>query len=299
MITTESLLARLPSPPATALRLLSMCDDPETTVAALTEVVAQDPALATRVLSRANSAAVGNGQAVSTLSRAAVLLGLRNLRSTALAFSVLAGLPQRGRVGGLSMEEHWARCVVTAVTARSLAGVARPDLVEEAYLAGLLAHTGRVGVAVAVPEEHEALVARFGPDPGDEAEEEVLGLSATEFGAILLGSWGLPSLFAWAPLMAAGRRPTLDEGSEVVALAPVLELAGMLARTLTRPDEDALDAFVATAHDLLGLEPVQVDRILADLPVDIARFLHELELEADASTLLAPLERYRSPVTAR
>jgi HD-like signal output (HDOD) protein len=172
--------------------------------------------------------------------------------------------------------------VVTAAVARRVAAIARPEQVEEAHLCGLLASTGRVGLAVVDPEAHLAMVERFGPDPGDEIEEECLGIGSTEFGAILLGAWGLPSVYSWAPLMAAGRRPTVEEGPEVALLAPVLELAGLFGRAVSNPEHADLAAFRDAAEELLGMPAADLATVLAGLPAAASEALGELGIDGDA-----------------
>ncbi|MEN9575558.1 MAG: hypothetical protein RL514_3413 [Verrucomicrobiota bacterium] len=82
--------AAVPSFSAAALKLATLTQDPNASLADLEAVIALDPGLATRCLRAASSAAQGD-QPVATLSEALLRLGQRELRRIALAASVVEG----------------------------------------------------------------------------------------------------------------------------------------------------------------------------------------------------------------
>ena len=73
------LTGSLPSLPAVALDVLRICQDPTCDIGDLANGLSRDPILASRVLQMANSAYYNRGSEITSLNRAAVMLGLRAL----------------------------------------------------------------------------------------------------------------------------------------------------------------------------------------------------------------------------
>src|SRR5262249_49646667 len=111
----------LPSLPAAALDVVRVCSDPEGDVGELAEALSHDPTLASQVLRVANSAHNYRGAEVTSLERAAMVLGMRALKVVALGFTLANELPQQGIAAGLDLRMFWHRSVLDAVVARSLA----------------------------------------------------------------------------------------------------------------------------------------------------------------------------------
>src|SRR5262249_30227833 len=82
------LQGNLPSLPAVALDVLRICQDPKSDIGDLAEGLSRDPILASRVLQMANSAYYNRGTEVTSLNRAAVMIGLRALKVLALGFTL-------------------------------------------------------------------------------------------------------------------------------------------------------------------------------------------------------------------
>ena len=72
--------SRLPGNKLAALRLLALVQDPETSVAEVTELIAQDPSLSYRLVRFVNSAAVGLPATVTSVQRAVAYLGMDAIR---------------------------------------------------------------------------------------------------------------------------------------------------------------------------------------------------------------------------
>lgn len=81
-------LAALPAIPATALRIVSLCDQPGVGLAELGEAIAPDPVLSARMLRLANSAAFKRSVEITSVDRALMQLGLQTVKLTALGFVI-------------------------------------------------------------------------------------------------------------------------------------------------------------------------------------------------------------------
>jgi HD-like signal output (HDOD) protein len=288
------LLHRIPTPSTVALRVLRLVEDERTEPADLTEVLERDPALVARVLRLANSAFYSRGRTVPNLDRAAMILGFRTLKVVVLGFAIADGLPKRGVVGGLDLTTYWTRSIGQAVAARGFAALVGARYREEAYLSGLLAEIGRVGYALALPHEYEALVAAAGPWPSPEQEQAALGMSSADFGSLLLGSWGLPSLLAAAPLLALGHdprpEPAGDEGPHALVLALAHEAVEVVFAAEPRPLGPVYDR----ARAGLGIPAEVVDQQLRLLQHEIESSSAQLGIDPPiAVDVVGLLERAR------
>lgn len=132
---------KIPSLPEAAVKLLSLCRDDQVSAGEIVGVVELDPALTTRVLKVANSAAFGQQHRVSTLTRAAVVLGNENLKVVALGFYLSAGWEGMG-FAGLDIREFWRDSVIRACLARRLAACADYQPAQTAFLMGMIQDIG-------------------------------------------------------------------------------------------------------------------------------------------------------------
>jgi len=288
------ILERVPTPSTVALEVLRLVDDERADVADLTSVLERDPGLAARVLALANSAFYSRGRDVTTLGRAALVLGTRTLKVAALGFALADGLPRDGVRGGLPLPVFWTRSVVQATASRSYAAAVGSTRREEAYLAGLLADIGRIGFALAMPDEYERLVEQAGPWPGLLAEQGAFGMTSADFGSLLVGSWGLPSLYVWSPLLAQGHATTSSESDEVREVAPIVHLAAATCEVLFSRRPQSLSRVHDQANHRFGLGPEVVDRLVDHLNVEMTTSLAQLSIVPPAGfELVALVDRAR------
>ncbi len=84
---------KLPAMPVVAMEVLQSMSGADTDIDALAKRIAQDQAIAARVLRVANSPFYGLQSRVGSIHDAIVVLGLSSVRSLVLAAAVITGLP--------------------------------------------------------------------------------------------------------------------------------------------------------------------------------------------------------------
>lgn len=175
--------------PEVAWRILRLTSDLEIESRTLEEVIQREPALVARILRRANSAQFAVSGQVSTIHRAAVILGNRRLRSIAVLLS-LEGVFGRTALG----RRVWEHSLAVAFACRELAPYCSVRNDEEAFVAGLLHDVGKTILDRCFPSEYAELVesAESSREPLLQAEREAFGTDHTELGAQAALSWGLP-----------------------------------------------------------------------------------------------------------
>jgi len=284
-------LDALPSMPAAAVRIVSLCDDPDVSMAQLGEAVALDPALAARILRIANSAAFSRGNRVTSINQAMMLMGIKLVKLTALGFVISSTLSEGLGHGGDVAAQVWRQCLVKAVAARELASAARLRYVQEAFLAGLFDGMGQLLGLLTRPEQYGALLAQH-PFPRPKAEVACLGTDTSSLAQAALGSWGVPDLYPRI-LGEADSHPDRYDHSEVGRLAAVLVLARQSTHLLLGYPN--LDEGAGLARRSLGIAPDVVDRVAVGLGDNVNAWARSMDLdlgaEVDFEELLAHSRR--------
>ena len=181
----------LPSPPAIALQIIELAQDPDVDLGAAASVIAMDPALSARLMRVANSPLYAGRRRVETLAQATTMLGLNATLSLALGFSLARGLRAIDSAAA-EQERLWKHSVLAALAARLLGEQAGLDKLEDLMLAGLLQDIGALAMLQARPDAWLALRDGGRIPVTPEREREVFGGDHAEAGAWLARRWQLP-----------------------------------------------------------------------------------------------------------
>jgi HD-like signal output (HDOD) protein len=144
----------LPPMPAVAVKVIELLQDPNASAGRLARTIAHDPALSARVLKIANSSFYSMKRQVRTLESAIVVMGEKTLRSLVLA----ASLKGMNKSFGLLEKMLWEDSIGCAIGARILAQRMEKVDTEEAFVAGLFRHLGKVVLNYSHPQEFQSLM---------------------------------------------------------------------------------------------------------------------------------------------
>jgi HD-like signal output (HDOD) protein len=251
--------ATLPSLPAVAVEILAECRKDDVSLDRLGELLQRDPALATKLLSVANSSAYRRGSPITTIRRATISLGANAVMALALSFSLCS---QRPGKGSFDFPGFWRRALLSALCARVLARWAQIEP-EEALLGGLLQDVGILALQTSLPG-YDLL---FEESRGDHVrlerlEREQFGAGHPEVGAWLAARLRLPPALVHAVLTshaAAASEAGMNFLDRCVAVS------GRMAETwLSRlTTASSVGAEAASSH--LGLQAAEYDALLAEV----------------------------------
>lgn len=240
----------LPPLPDNVLETLSLLDR-GADYPHIVDRLAQDPALASRVLQLANSAFYGRSGRVGTLREACMVLGTPTLRQAVLAVGAIEALtPQQDPP--FSHAALWRHAFAAAAAARMLAELSGLDR-ELAATAGLLHDVGKLALNAFFAGEYAA-VRQYQAEHGcllHEAEMVVLGQDHTEVGYLLGNRWLLPEDL----IRAIERHHSPDLGAPD-PYVDIVHAADVLANTLELgySGDDLLPELSETAWERLGLD---------------------------------------------
>ncbi len=184
----------LPTLPSVVMELNRALADDSVSMQGVISIIERDPPLTSKVLRLANSSYYGMSKHVRTLREAIFILGLNTIRSIAMAVSV-GKLFRRDPGIGLDMEGIWSHSLCCAVTAKAMLRDRGTVIAEEGFICGLVHDIGKLVIAQGLPEETGRILEALRRNPGlawRDVEEEVLGFTHAEVGALVVDKWNFP-----------------------------------------------------------------------------------------------------------
>jgi HD-like signal output (HDOD) protein len=286
--------------PTVAMELMRIAETPGADAQALKDCVAQDPALACKLLRVVNSSLYGLHRPVADLNQAIGLLGIKPLKLLVLGFNLPDSL--FAEVAARELEWYWTNTLTRAVAARLLGEQLWHEVGDEAFIAGLLQD---IGILVLLRELGEPY-ARFLTGVIEEKchlavlEQDTLGFDHLQLTAALLAKWQLPQRLVNAietPKRTSRlARLSTSEGE----LPQILHLAEMLAQLVGQQRLSVLPDLLEagklyrgmTKSKLValveGLQP-QVDQLAQVLSLELTGKRDYMQMLVDAQRQMAVL----------
>ena len=190
-----SRISNLVSFPDVAIRIEQKLADENSSVNDIAEVIRVDPAVSAALLRLANSAIYGAGGEVSSISRAVMVVGLRELRD--LAYGICTTRAFEGVTNEIvSVEDFWRHSLHCAVAAKIIGASSRIRCADSPFTAGLLHDIGHLVMFNQEAESsRKALEMSLDLYDGTNdylAEQQVFAFDHAAVGASLAEKWGLP-----------------------------------------------------------------------------------------------------------
>lgn len=190
----KEIIKDIPTLPLIYQEVFRMMQDPDTSVPAIAEVIAQDQALSAKILHLVNSAFYGYSKQIRTISRAVVILGFQAVRNAALAISVFDYFKNENSSDELDLTKFWEHSIAVATICRSLAERAQLKDTEEAFTIGLLHDAGKLiekryfpqdfaGIYEVIGEQHLSWI---------EAERALFQINHATIGKVVFRRWNFP-----------------------------------------------------------------------------------------------------------
>lgn len=240
--------------------------DPDWTAKKLAMVVAKDPAVAACVLKVANSSYYSFQRQITSIEGAVSVLGLKTLKSLVLAAGVKTMNKRFGLIEKLLVEDS----IGSALSARAIARQAGGLDPEEAFLAGLMRHIGKIAMNNISPEDYSEIIQGVYNQEGSLAnlERKHFPYTHSAIGAALLDSWNLSPTLVACTLFHTDLPPNgaLDKTTE--RLLATVNLAGTVCQRLgigQRQAEESLDLLSNPHAAELGLDEESAEAILEEV----------------------------------
>ncbi len=251
--------------PKAYLRLRELIADPDSSLADITQVIANDPGLTSRILRIVNSAYFALAVKVDTIGRAVQVLGLNQVHDLALATAAVGTL-SKIPCQALDIHDYWRRSIYAAVVSKIIGKRMGLRTHERLFVGGLLHGIGELVLAFKEPvlfvELKAAAVRR--QVPMSVVQLEHLGFDYAAISGELLRQWQLPdelvvpvrhhaAAFASAP-------PTMLDDVSVLQVASVISRAALWS---TEQDEP-VPAFEPIAMQVTKLDEESIEQIMTE-----------------------------------
>jgi HD-like signal output (HDOD) protein len=186
-------LQQLPQFPAIATKVLRVLSHDDITAREIADFIRADAALASGLLSLANSSLYHAREHINSLQQALTMLGMDELKRFVVTFSAKSCFQTAMRLDLL--RAIWRHSLACALVSEELSVACSPSQSrgDQAYTAGQLHNIGRLGLFVVHPREYADLLT--GAVPGTDLlalEQEAFGVNHCEAGRWLAERWGLP-----------------------------------------------------------------------------------------------------------
>ena len=186
---------RLPTIPIILNKIMMLLKDEKASARQFGEIVSSDQAIASKVLSIANSAYYGLSQKIISIPHAVALLGFTAVKNIAIGTSVFSHFSEEGKGSGIDLKALWIHSFATALVSEEIGkktSVVKPEV---AFMGGLLHDIGKLILINIFHEQYKAAI-----DMANErrcsisfAEDMIFGITHINAGEWLCEKWQLPN----------------------------------------------------------------------------------------------------------
>lgn len=256
---------RVPPSPHVVTRLLHKLQEQEPDIDSLAGIIAEDVSLAALVLKTVNSPLFGMRSKVSSIKRAANLLGLLNISNIVIALALKKSFEDNAVCAENFWDSPFNVANIAANVARRVPGV----LADEAYLLGLFHNSGQALMLQKFPD-YAQLLHRCDKGCAEnvcELEERAFGTHHATLGYFLARGWGLPKKMATLIYQHHHADMWLhDEAGEDALLLAVLKMSEHIDHLHWGADQDPeWEQIGAAVLSMVGMSQPDFDEFAEDM----------------------------------
>ncbi len=263
----------LPTLATVASKLINITGKEETTIWDITQLIAQDVSLSTKVLKVVNSSFYNFPNEVGTIQQAVAILGTNAVRSLVLSFSFLnMERPKHG--DGFSYEQFWEESLAAAVASKLIMAKVSDGDPEEVFTVSLLQNVGKLILASAFKAQYDKILKEA--DGSEQRllqlEEERLGANHAYIGCEAAKHWQFPDTLTVPILYHHDPDSYPHQDAEMLTEVRVVHLAGLLSNIMySGKPIDYHAPFRERAQKMFKLEAKVIDEILEKANTEVAQ----------------------------
>ncbi len=188
---------QLPSIPEVASKIINMINDPDVSFKQVAEEISKDQPMTTNILKLANSAYFSKGKEITSVDRAIVTLGLREVKDIIMVIVTKPVLDKPITGYDLAKGDLWKQGLVVAALSKKIAlAKKRKDISDIVFTGGILHNVGKVVIALYIHTAFKEIMDAVHNKniSFDDAEKEVTGYNHHEVGEKILAKWNFPNV---------------------------------------------------------------------------------------------------------
>lgn len=229
-----SKIGDLPTLPSVVHATIRVVNDPNSSIRQISEMLLQDPSLATKVLRLANSGYYAIPGGAATIERAVTALGIGNVSQMVFTAAVFSQFDLRS-TSPFNIREFWRHSLAVAIASETIAreiGIRDTSMI---FLAGMVHDIGKIAHFQIAKDEFLKICERAASSDLTvlECERELDVVSHDELGYELVRKWNLPLLIQEVVHLHHDGNSKPKTGSIVVHSQPVgiVYLANLLVHS--------------------------------------------------------------------
>ncbi|WP_321495457.1 diguanylate cyclase [uncultured Desulfobacter sp.] len=273
-------------------KMLSLCNDPNTSIGEVAKLVETDPGIAVKVLGIVNSSFFGLRSRVSAISEAVLFLGLDEIKKICLGVTFFEKMVKSGQRDHFDRTFFWRHCLGVASLCHAIAVEIGHPYPDEAYTAGLLHDFGKIILDRSGRVNYTDFFnnAYNCTTPLVEAERDVMGIGHDDLGAYYGHRLGFPDKLCLAIQYHHRRFGDLDICQEDMQLICIVCLADFLAWTQGLGPVDAISppTLQAEVEKNIRLDRIDFEAVIQKMDEEIKNTARFYDFEFPSS------EQYRA-----
>jgi len=283
-------LEKLPTLSSVATKLLQTTVEEQTDATRIAEIIENDQAFVSRILSLVNSPAYGFSGRITTVANAVSLLGFSAVRSVVLGLALADVSPQSGaEESPFDQVTFWKHSLACAICSELIAQEIGIENTAEMFIAGLIHDIGKLALNICAPEEFAKCIetARQRGIYLVDAERELLDTDHADVGKWVAERWGLPDKYLEIVWLHHQSAATMTSDRSVRQMIEIVQIANAVCRGLMIGTSGDSQVMQVADHLLESLHLSQdaLDGIRAKVVPEVEKRAALFNLETDSHAM--------------
>jgi len=265
----------LPTLPHIVLKLIDACNEHESTIENISQIVNKDPSLSAKVMSIANFASEPRNR-MTNLEEAMSFLGRDGVKTIAISAAAYSAFDQAKESSVFWLKLFWRHSLMCASLARLIAEKTSYAAPDEAFLSGILHDIGKLVLWENFPNDYGKILQSYESEPDSVlADETRLGTTHCEVGAWMINQWNPRSFMADAVLYHH------EPVHSILDALPLVKIV-FVANALCSDSVEDIDAKFKTTEEVFGFARSEAEELISLAEKEVEQAAKSLEIEVES-----------------
>ncbi|MDY6969884.1 MAG: HDOD domain-containing protein [Spirochaetota bacterium] len=262
---------RLPSIPGVASQIISLVNNPDASFNKIAEVIAKDQSMTTNILKLCNSAYFNRGKEISSLERAVVTLGMKEVKDIVVIVSTKAVMNKAVLGYDLEQGEMWKHGLAVAILSKRISLMkGKKSIADIAFTGGIIHDVGKTVLALFVQKTFKDIfnLVETNEIPFHQAEKIIMGFDHQEIGEKILTKWKFPNILKDIVKYHHQPEDAPDNSKLLVSIIHIANIICLMAGIGIGSD-GLYHELNDTALEIAGIKNSELEKLYSNLPVII------------------------------
>jgi len=259
---------QLPSLPDVVSKIINMVNDPDVSFKHVADEIAKDQAITANILKLCNSAYFSKGKEISSIDRAIVILGLKEVKDIVVIATTKSVLNKVIVGYDLARGELWKHGVAVAMLAKKIATECNQKTIADiAFTGGIIHDVGKTVLALFVQSTFKDILNTVTEKSitFQEAEKVVMGFDHQQIGEKVAIKWKFPKVLQSIVRYHHEPMNAPDDHKMIVSIVHIANTLCLMAGIGIGSD-GLYHELNYDAIKLLSLKDSELEKLFADIP---------------------------------